>query len=334
MNFSENSSKAGEFRNWLPTRLIRGPVECRIRWTYFGRDGLAEPFFNQSVRRVQKRLGAKPRFTGPDVLLRMEEEVSPSGFIFHISRCGSTLLGNALRTAPGTVVISEAQPIGACFDPSLSPEDSGQMGLRGLLNGLFRAFGQRRYGDERALTIKFTSWNILRLALIRELWPDVPCLLLIRDPVEVVVSCLQKPPGWMLFKRNPLLGSRIFGWSPDSIRGMTDEEFCARVVGAYLQVAAANASSTCRVIDYSDINATSVPHIMLYLRITPAQIRDDQLAITLKTYSKDVQGSRAFEDDRDKKQAAASEAIQLACKKWAQDPYRDLLSRLARTNWQ
>ena len=35
--------------------------------------------------------------------------LEPSGFVFHLSRCGSTLIANALQTAPGALVLSEPE---------------------------------------------------------------------------------------------------------------------------------------------------------------------------------------------------------------------------------
>src|SRR5215467_15528825 len=76
---------------------------------------LSEPFFQQTVERA-KTDGTKrgELFTEFDVLLQLEktlESVSPTGFIFHSSRCGSTLLDNACRAISNSIVLSEANAI-------------------------------------------------------------------------------------------------------------------------------------------------------------------------------------------------------------------------------
>ncbi len=53
-------------------------------------------------------------FTEFDVLLQLEkslDSVAPTGFIFHSSRCGSTLVANACRAITNSIVLSEANAI-------------------------------------------------------------------------------------------------------------------------------------------------------------------------------------------------------------------------------
>jgi len=98
-----------DFDGWAPVKFY--DQHRRVAWMRFGEAGLREPFFEQSVRRLRTQRIVDIRHTDSDVLLDAEETVPPSGFIFHISRCGSTLLTNALREYPQNIVISEAHPI-------------------------------------------------------------------------------------------------------------------------------------------------------------------------------------------------------------------------------
>ena len=55
-----------------------------------------------------------PRRTPVEVLTRWREErpgLAPTGFVFHLSRCGSTLVSQMLAALPQNVVLSEAGPI-------------------------------------------------------------------------------------------------------------------------------------------------------------------------------------------------------------------------------
>ena len=75
---------------------------------------LTEPFFQQTVDRAKADKRRGERFTEFDVLLQLEkalDSVSPTGFIFHSSRCGSTLVANACRVVTDSIVISEANAI-------------------------------------------------------------------------------------------------------------------------------------------------------------------------------------------------------------------------------
>src|SRR5262249_34152184 len=154
-----------------------------------------------------------------------------------------------------------------------------------LLKDLIRAFGRVRRGDEKSLIVKFSSWNILRLDFVRRLWPEVPILVVVRHPLEVMVSCLQQPPGWMRLQQNPSAASRTFGWNEKAILGMTKEEYCAQALGMFLHAAVKNASPLCRVIDYADLNTDSILEIAEFFHISG--IDRDSIRQSLSTYSKD-----------------------------------------------
>src|SRR2546430_2644461 len=119
--------------------------------------------------------------------------VRPSGFIFHMSRCGSTLLTQMLAALAHNIVISEASPIDAVVRaphvrPALS-DDQHALWLRWMIGAL----GQPRSGNERHYFIKLDCWHTLALPLFRRAFPDVPWGFLYRDPVEVLVSQLRMP---------------------------------------------------------------------------------------------------------------------------------------------
>jgi hypothetical protein len=56
------------------------------------------------------------------------------------------------------------------------------------LRGLLAAYGQRRLGDECRLFVRFDSWHIFDLPIIRDAFPGIPCVFLYRRPVEVLAS--------------------------------------------------------------------------------------------------------------------------------------------------
>src|SRR6266542_3419017 len=81
--------------------------------------------------------------------------LSPSGFIFHMSRCGSTLISQMLAALPQNIVISEAGPIDSLLrtnfhDPSFA-DDRRPIWFAWVVSAL----GQRRSGQEQHFFIKF-----------------------------------------------------------------------------------------------------------------------------------------------------------------------------------
>lgn len=319
-----------ELNGWLPIRINVQPIGTRIEWLYFDHKPLLEPMYAQTVSRLKALVPPPPtKITGVRVLANFKNEVTPSGFIFHISRCGSTLVANALKAVRGTVVVSEPQPIGAiltsCESRSneSSPEEL-EISEEDLLRGIIRAFGQRRYGSETGLVIKLSSWQILSIQTVRRLWPKVPCLIVIRDPLEVMVSCLRKPPGWMRFKRSSLSADRIFGLSKVGAVNMTDERYCASGIGHFLAAAAAQLGPMCRILDYRNLNTSRIAQISEFFGLDVAQLDHANVESCFKTYSKDSRNERAFIDDRELKQSAATEVMRTEITRWATDSYNML----------
>ena len=300
-----------------------------IQWMDFGSRPLTEPFFQQSVRQLKKlNPNTRVRTTSVRALDEFSEEISPSGFIFHISRCGSTLLSNGLRAIRGAVVISEAQPIGEAVT-SLSEwsiHSNGNGSLRAdnygdVLRGIVRAYGQYRTNGDKGLVIKFSSWNILHIAAIRRLWPQVPCAIVVRDPLEVAVSCLEEPPGWMNWKNQPRLAESMLGWDTEAVASMTAAGFCARVIGEFLKSASAAVDAGCQVIDYGELNKSMIADVARLFEIETQDEDIKNIEKSLSVYSKDLSGKRVFIEDGDSKQAKASKELRKEIQLWAQQAY-------------
>ena len=102
-------------RELLPISIHEGRETTSVVWLRTSAGTADEPFFDQSVMRL---LGGKPaprRWVSPLSWLidgnRQVPTTQPAGFVFHISRCGSTLVCHALRAGGSAVVIAEADPI-------------------------------------------------------------------------------------------------------------------------------------------------------------------------------------------------------------------------------
>ena len=149
----------------------------------------------------------------------------PTGFIFHMSRCGSTLVAQLLAALPQNIVISEAGPVDAVlranwYDPNITSAQRIAW-LRALLS----AYARPRHGEQH-FYVKFDSWHTLELPLIQAAFPDVPWIFLYRDPVQVLVSHQRQrgsqmvpdllPPQWLGLDP-PALGPGIVRWIPRRI---------------------------------------------------------------------------------------------------------------------
>jgi len=105
-------------KGWLPIRAVWQRDQLYVHWSHFGEQRLREPFFEGSVQRcLFKPFNRLFRYSTPITRLvdwlQAHPGLRPSGFIFHMSRCGSTLVSQMLAALPHNIVISEASPIDA-----------------------------------------------------------------------------------------------------------------------------------------------------------------------------------------------------------------------------
>jgi hypothetical protein len=273
---------------WTPIRLIIQPPEAAIDWCDLRGIGFEEPFFDQTVARWTA--GEAPR---PVMRTSLQElaaldgapSLDPSGFIFHMSRCGSTLLSRLLSTLPGVVVASEPAPINALLETD--PELVNETARAEVLRLLIRALGRVRSGAERRFVVKLSSWNVRLLPLFRLAFPTTPWVFVRRLPVEVMASILAGPPGWMQLRHYPRRAEYLFGLDPFALPSMPAEEFCARVLAAMLEAWIEHADPSAVTVDYRDLPGAAWQLIAPSLGL-PAGAEDiARMAEEARYYAKD-----------------------------------------------
>ncbi|MEI9982428.1 MAG: hypothetical protein WDN69_03960 [Aliidongia sp.] len=104
-----------DLAQWTPVRLILQPPEAAIEWCDLRGVRFEEPFFDQTVARWTDRPLVRTSLQEL-ALLDAEPSLDPIGFVFHMSRCGSTLVSRLLSTVPGMVVAAEPGPINALLN--------------------------------------------------------------------------------------------------------------------------------------------------------------------------------------------------------------------------
>jgi len=102
----------GLVKDWLPV-----DIDCRadvVRWMRVAENEFSEPFFNDTVAVLRARTPAVPEVeTSVSTLKEVATgwpSVRPAGVIYHMSRCGSTLVANALKLSHNSLVLPEANP--------------------------------------------------------------------------------------------------------------------------------------------------------------------------------------------------------------------------------
>jgi hypothetical protein len=314
--------KLADLARWTPIRLdFSGPVPL-VDWADLTAERFVDPFFDETVARWLSGPDAKPLVrTGLEALGALDSEPSldPDGMIFHLSRCGSTLVSRLLRTVPGVVVLAEPAPLNALLrlDPALVDEAT----LVRLVRLLVRALGRCRHGDERQLVLKCTSWNIRRRAVLAAAFPETPWIWVQRDPVRVLSSLFAEPPGWLGLQARPGQAAQLFGLDPAALPAISRVEFAARVLGALLDAAATDPGRRL-LVDYADL-----PYAV-WQRVAPHFGLDADAAVTERMitesrfYSKDP-ASRIFIGDTPERRPATDE-MREAAERFAERRYREL----------
>ena len=240
---------------WTPVRLdFSGPTPA-VDWADLSSERFVDPFFDQTIARWAAGPHARSLVrTGLEALdvLDREPSLEPAGMIFHLSRCGSTLVSRLLGTLPGVVVVAEPTPLNALL--GLDPARVDDATVVRLVRLVVRALGRCRHGDEQRLVLKCTSWNIRRQAILAAAFPETPWIWVQRDPARVLASLLAMPPGWLRLQATPQHAAQRFGLDPLTIPTMTRPEFAARVLAAMLEAAATEPSGRL-CIDYDELPA-------------------------------------------------------------------------------
>jgi hypothetical protein len=303
-----------KFRDWMPIRVYSRDSSDLVDWCFMNDERFTHPFFADTIRtRMREPFNLIFRHQTPIETLREivgEDVIAPTGFIFHMSRCGSTLVAQMLAGLSANVVISEAPPI----DSMITARNAER------LIWMINAFGRRRHADERNYFIKFDSWNTLELEFITSVFPDVPWIFLYRDPVEVIVSHMRQ-------RGSQMIPGAMEKLMPDlnlteSLK-ISPEEYCARVLAGICKSALEHADDKRGLfVNYDELPGAVTGSIAKHFR---AQFSPDELSRMNAAAQFDAKTPRLnFEPDAAKKRAEASDAVRHATAKWVLPIYEKL----------
>jgi hypothetical protein len=321
-----------QLRSWLPADAIVWQGRPSIEWLDMSGITLDEPFFHQSAARVKRdRARTPPIITGLHELIRFEKisnGLQPSGFIFHSSRCGSTLVANAARALRDSLVIAEAPVLDKLVSRFFT--DTDEAGTKELLYSVFlrsavSALGQRRFGSERHYFIKFSASSILQFTRIRRIWPRVPVIFVYRDPIEVMVSNLQNVPQWMTIESNPTVSAAVVGVTQSQLVSLSPEELCARALGRFYSAAAAGMDENSLLCNHNELSPETLLRLIKFFGVSISVDEEQAIFRQAGLYSKDPLRQKAFSNDTDSKRSSASNDVKEQAEKWAIPAYQQLV---------
>ncbi|MEP6901059.1 MAG: sulfotransferase family protein [Actinomycetota bacterium] len=324
--------KAKIFRNWSPIRLFWEKGQPFVDWCYLGRERFVQPFFDDTIsRRFREPFNTLFRHQTPlEVLGKLSAQrsaIAPTGFIFHLSRCGSTLVSQMLAALAQNIVISEASPISKILEANfINPQITDQQRII-WLRWMIEAFAQQRNIDERYFFVKFDSWNTINLSLIERAFPDVPWIFLYRNPLEVIVSQMRQRGAQMI------PGSIVHilpGMTLTDALQMPPEEYCARVLARFCESALDNCQSpNALLVNYNQLPDAVTSEILEHFRARYEAADIEMMKRATQFDAKTPQMN--FIPDTERKKSEASKAAHQAAEKWV-NPLYERLENVRRQN--
>jgi len=279
------------------------------------------PFHEQTVMdlraRPLNRLFAVRTPLTADFCAALQADALPTrGLVFHMSRCGSTLVAQALKAWSGTRVISEP----ALLDTAITMMCTGHDPDGQLFRTVLAALAQPR-GDDRDIVVKLDAWHAMALTTIKTL-VDAPWLFVYRNPCEVLVSHAREPG------RHTIPGMLPAAWFPGARShdpsALTD--YAAQVIGAICAAVVPHARAA-NLLNYAELPDAIAARVAPLFGLDAADARNAELQTALSRHAK--RPYETYVDDRAAKRAAANETIRDAAQRWIA-PHYDALETIRR----
>ena len=313
-----------DMRDWMPIRVDVEAGRPMVDWCHMGEVRCTEPFFTETVeRRLRDPFALLFRRQTPiDELLALEERspgVPPQGFVFHMSRCGSTLISQMFAQLPENVVLSEPTPLELLLRLALLSPGIPDAQWIAWLRALLAAMAQPRTGVERRVIVKFDAWPVLALPLLRRAFPGVPWIFVHRDPLEVLVSHQRQTGATMVPGPLPPM---LFGVAPSELARFSLEEYQARVLASLCDAAAMHLHDGGMAVAYTELPEAAWTSIAAHFGLS---LSEPDVEAMRRAARVDVKRpGREFRDDTAAKRASAPAEMRHAAQRFAMPSWHRL----------
>ena len=312
-----------QLSGWAPIRFYWRDAQAMMDWCHLGGLGFKDSFFDQTINQALRRpfsLLFRHQTPMEDLceLAARQPGVPPTGFIFHMSRCGSTLVSQMFTALESSVVISEAPPIDQVLRAQTQIGAVDEAVRVRWLRGVISALGQRHTGREQRFFVKFDSWHILQLPLIVRAFPEVPWIFIYRDPVEVMVSHHRQCGAQMM---PGVIHPAWLGMETGACPSLG--EFCARVLGNFCTAAAAHhGCGHGRLIHFRELPGAVTGSLLKFFGI---ECSEEELSLMRHAAQFNAKTpSLTFEDDSAAKLREATDDLRQLAQQWVAGPYEKL----------
>jgi hypothetical protein len=220
--------------NWIPYKLVETDGNVYFEWIYLGDKRYVDPFFDETLMKCKVHCNNSTRYkvvSSVENLIDWSAElvcVELKSLLFHVSRCGSTMMTQSLAISPQNIVVSEAPIIDQIIRSNFFDLDK----KREVIKSVIALLGQKRFSEEKNLIVKLDSWHIFQIDQLRSIFPELPFALLYRNPIEVLQSHA-KLKGMHMVPN--LLPASVFGISDEEIEVISFQQYGVVVLEKYFQ---------------------------------------------------------------------------------------------------
>jgi hypothetical protein len=322
-------------------------VFCKLDWDAYKNDPPSLPMFRFLVSRsgCDERknqvvvdmaiIAEKTKAYDKSLQLKHESDVrsmNPTGFVFHESRVGSTLVANSLTAMnpDKNRVYSESNPINSALK-----SDNPQ-----LFRDVVYLMGRTNRVEEENLFFKVSSIGSKKISFMRETFPDTPWIFVYRDPVQTMMSHLD-PAKVAVNKNGRIMAvcTRARHDPPQDlydlvkqqgrrIADLSDQEFCAAHLASLCESALrelSNSNNHGRAVEYDGVVDKLLDDIIPnhFGVAIDYEARQRVLKVS-KTYSKAKNHGVDWVEDSEKKVAHSTPEIRGASELFLSKSYSDL----------
>ncbi|WP_238539767.1 sulfotransferase family protein [Corallococcus macrosporus] len=324
-----------QLEGWLPARIHVDDGQLRVDWCHLGAQRFTDPFFDETLeRRLRHPFALLFRHqTSMDALVARQARkpgLPVRGLVFHMSRCGSTLVAQLLAALPRHIMLSEAGPVDTVLRAHQHLPGVTDAQRIEWLRAVVGALGQQRHPEERAVFLKLDAWHVLELPLLQRAFPGVPWMFLYRDPVEVMASHQNHRGAHML---PGLLNPAHLGLESGQVEDMPLDEYGARVLAAICEAGLRGyreRSGPARLLDYRQLQSEGLRVLTELFGLELAAEDKPRLRDVLERNAKNP--VLPFEDDTEEKARRVTSLGRALAEQWGRPVHDALEAERLRAN--
>ena len=308
-------------------------TEYRVIWLDVGDYPYKEWKFRYATQSLIEKQGLGNCFT-TDIQILASEELAldnlqePAGFVFHMSKCGSTLMAKVLDQPATQMIIKEPTPLHENLWQYLTNNWQEAVvptaeNLR-LIRNLIQLLGRPRIPGQKTYYVRFRSWLIAFVEIIQQAFPDTPSLFMYRDPVKVMASILNKPTTGLPRLNDSGAAAFITGQSRQALSDMDALHYFTSFYKQYLHLSLTKMNNT-HYLNYRQMNKQNIDQILRTgFGYAATQADLSLMQAQFDTYSKDDSGKVRFVSDSQEKQKQVTPQMRAVAEHYLMDRYRQL----------